>query len=271
MEKMRYKTTVTVTNIDWDVDKKSDLKNLPKEITYAFDDDDLMDVDINNNEEVEEEIGTLVENKLSNDYGYCHNGFEIEFGEIEFEEMQESPLNKIVEQYEKSFEKSYIIISEYTTDFALTSTALINHMEAVRIENLEDFEDYHLESHKHWDNKKVLTLDDVISYYKEAMQGDNYFQLHELDFESKTVNSILRNTYTDSLLSKATPLNYSFDEIKKEFKESGTNDFLRVEYLDKFDFIEDAYNFTHDKTLKEAQITESIEEPEQKSKVKKQR
>ena len=54
---------VKVTNISWDVDE-DDAPVLPSEEYYSFEDDTD-----------EDEIEDFVSDKLSDDYGYCHNGF----------------------------------------------------------------------------------------------------------------------------------------------------------------------------------------------------
>ena len=54
---------VIISNIDWDIDE-DDSPNLPTSEVYDLDDDTE-----------EDEIEDLVSDKLSDDYGYCHNGF----------------------------------------------------------------------------------------------------------------------------------------------------------------------------------------------------
>lgn len=55
-------------NIQWDVDRKKDLKFLPKEIVIPD------DIAYNENGDVDEEA---ISDYLSNETGFCHYGFEI--------------------------------------------------------------------------------------------------------------------------------------------------------------------------------------------------
>lgn len=64
------KINVVVTDIKWDLED-GDITDLPDEITYVFErkmfncsEDDL-----------ESEIEDIVSNKLTDDYGWCHDGF----------------------------------------------------------------------------------------------------------------------------------------------------------------------------------------------------
>lgn len=56
-----------LTNIVWDVDEKEDLENLPNEVEITLDDVDEFDT--------WEEISERISDKLSDEYGFCHNGF----------------------------------------------------------------------------------------------------------------------------------------------------------------------------------------------------
>lgn len=62
---------VTVTDIKWDVDHDSDSENLPKEVLYTFDRNEFDCID----DELQDEVEDIVSEKLSDDYGYCHDGF----------------------------------------------------------------------------------------------------------------------------------------------------------------------------------------------------
>ena len=64
---------VIVTDIKWDVDHDSDSENLPKEVLYTFDRNEFDCSD----DELQDEIEDIVSEKLSDDYGYCHDGFSI--------------------------------------------------------------------------------------------------------------------------------------------------------------------------------------------------
>jgi len=55
--------TVQVTNICWDTDGDI-FTDLPLSVSYEFDEDMS-----------EDEVDEVVGDKLSDDYGYCHNGF----------------------------------------------------------------------------------------------------------------------------------------------------------------------------------------------------
>lgn len=129
----------------------------------------------------------------------------------------------------------FVIISESTCDLALSENAFILHMEAVRTENVEHFEDYHLDSHKHWDRKKIETLNDAKLYFIEAMQGDSYSQFYEIDFNSRIVSSMVRNVDNDQIAENKTKLSYSKAEIIKQFPNKYKENFLRAECL-KNDF-----------------------------------
>ena len=64
---------IRVFNIDWDVDDKKDLENLPTEVRcIVFNGADVENID--NQDEVEDYLSE----KLSDDYGFCHNGFDYE-------------------------------------------------------------------------------------------------------------------------------------------------------------------------------------------------
>lgn len=56
------------TNIQWDVDRKKDLKFLPKEIDIPD------DIAYNENGDVDEEA---ISDYLSDETGFCHYGFKI--------------------------------------------------------------------------------------------------------------------------------------------------------------------------------------------------
>lgn len=55
-----------ITNILWDTDTEDELKSLPKEVEL-----ELQNID-------DEYIEDYISNKLSDNYGYCHNGFAYE-------------------------------------------------------------------------------------------------------------------------------------------------------------------------------------------------
>lgn len=135
----------------------------------------------------------------------------------------------------------FVIISEFTCDLALTENAFILHMEDVRTENVEHFEDYHLDSHKYWGTKKIETLNDAKLYFAEAMQGDNYSQFYEIDFNSKVVSSIVRNVGNDQVAENKTKLSYSKAEIIKQFPNKYKENFFRAECLENdFSFMTNA-------------------------------
>ena len=58
-------------NIKWDVDDKEDLKALPKEVVIEIPEDEDIDT------EDEDEVSDYVSDYLSNEYGFCHNGFSL--------------------------------------------------------------------------------------------------------------------------------------------------------------------------------------------------
>lgn len=67
------KILVEIPYIDWDVDEKEDLENLPESVNYNF---ERSDFDCSDSE-LQDEIEEFVADKLSEDFGFCHNGFKI--------------------------------------------------------------------------------------------------------------------------------------------------------------------------------------------------
>lgn len=68
MEKKIFK----VSKIKWDVDNKSDIKNLPKTMTVevtSYDVDDITD---------EYEVEDFISDYITDEIGFCHDGFEME-------------------------------------------------------------------------------------------------------------------------------------------------------------------------------------------------
>ncbi len=130
----------------------------------------------------------------------------------------------------------YILVSDFATDLAITKEALIKHMEAVRIENLS-MEDYHLESHKHWNIKSIENCDDAELYFIEAMQGDNYSELYKIFINKNQVKSITRNTETDEIIRKTRELNTPLDQIIGVFKNEHSKDYYRTMESVNFSFM----------------------------------
>ena len=73
LNKTNSSIKVIVTDIKWDVDHDSDSENLPKEVLYTFDRNEFDCID----DELQNEIEDIVSEKLSDDYGYCHDGFSV--------------------------------------------------------------------------------------------------------------------------------------------------------------------------------------------------
>lgn len=72
MEFFRTGATIEVSNIDWDTDEETAKANdLPTELTLTLGDE------IEGTCLDEEEIADRVSEYLSDDYGFCHNGFSL--------------------------------------------------------------------------------------------------------------------------------------------------------------------------------------------------
>lgn len=69
-EKVNSTITVRIYNIKWDIDEEEDEKlNLPDEVVHTFYEYN----DINDEDLLDEIVDWL-----SDEYGFCHNGFEVE-------------------------------------------------------------------------------------------------------------------------------------------------------------------------------------------------
>lgn len=144
---------------------------------------------------------------------------------------------------EKNKDKQYILISEYTADLFLTKNSLISHMEDIRKENI-GIEDYHAQDQKIWDIKNITNFKEAMDYYKIS-QGDNYSQIHELDFEQRTVSSLLRKINTSALVKKTSALKYTLKDFMSVFLDAYKKDLYRTQdVVGKFNFVEDAILYT---------------------------
>ncbi len=66
------KKTFKVSKIKWDVDNKSDFKNLPKTMTVEVTSDDVEDITD------EYEVEDFISDYITDEAGFCHDGFEME-------------------------------------------------------------------------------------------------------------------------------------------------------------------------------------------------
>ena len=64
------KINVVVTDIKWDLEDGG-ITDLPNEITYVFERKSFYCSE----DDLESEIEDIVSNKLTDDYGWCHDGF----------------------------------------------------------------------------------------------------------------------------------------------------------------------------------------------------
>ena len=134
--------------------------------------------------------------------------------------------------------KIYILVSDFTTDLAITKEALVRHLESVRKENLSFGKDYHLESHINWNTKSIKNYDDAELYFKEAMQGENYSELYKIFINKNQVKSIIRNTESNAITRRTNDLNTPLDQILEVFKEEHSKDYYRATKEVLFHFME---------------------------------
>ena len=61
---------VRVTDIDWDFDEDEIDESIPTEY--------IAEVEIDDTEEIESAVDEVIADQVSDDWGYCHNGFDFE-------------------------------------------------------------------------------------------------------------------------------------------------------------------------------------------------
>jgi len=75
---MKENIKVVVSNIQWDTD---DLSGLPKTVEVEVPADEFYEDNVKmSDEEIEDEdiLGEYASNYISDEYGFCHNGFDLE-------------------------------------------------------------------------------------------------------------------------------------------------------------------------------------------------
>jgi len=69
------KITITVNDIDWDTDGDNSVE-LPKNMSFTATYEDLdINAEYNIQDDCEDVIGEYVSDKISDETGFCHNGF----------------------------------------------------------------------------------------------------------------------------------------------------------------------------------------------------